>query len=88
MRGEREMERDVPKKKVRFAEDVIDPSSNKKEYCRIKDPKNGSNVDDHQIAKNGETKLQEMEGRMPLNRLALYKGMIEYRYLRGHVVSH
>ncbi|XP_031248240.1 uncharacterized protein LOC116106020 [Pistacia vera] len=55
------------KKKVRFAEDVMEPSSNNKEY-RKKSLKNH-----HHHHGN----------RMPLNRQILYKGIIQYRTLRA-----
>ncbi|XP_071721626.1 uncharacterized protein [Rutidosis leptorrhynchoides] len=85
------------KKKVKFAENVIEPSSNNKEYRRrhsnIK-PVNAAKVDHHhQYHANRQPhhklfKMEEdvtlkanLEDTMPLNRQILYKGILEYKTL-------
>ncbi|XP_058086515.1 uncharacterized protein LOC131233750 [Magnolia sinica] len=84
------MERDVPKKKVRFADDVIEPSSNNKEY-RMRHSKNLVNMNKVSMAEIGSSNggsFRERVGNMPLNRLALYKGMVENRVMNGRIVSY
>lgn len=67
------------KKKVRFAETVVEPSSNNKEY-RLKHTAKAARA-------GGVASMKKMEDAMPLNRRILYKGIIEYKALRGHCVS-
>ncbi|KAL6336151.1 hypothetical protein AAG906_011033 [Vitis piasezkii] len=67
------------KKKVRFAETVVEPSSNNKEY-RLKHTAKAARA-------GGVASMKKMEDTMPLNRRILYKGIIEYKALRGHCVS-
>ncbi|KAJ4971905.1 hypothetical protein NE237_005004 [Protea cynaroides] len=77
------------KKRVRFAEDVIEPSSNNKEY-REKHIKSmltkvnqilGTADSNGYVHKNPDELLED---NMPLNRRALYKGIIEYKTLKGY----
>ncbi|KAM7262096.1 hypothetical protein ACFE04_021173 [Oxalis oulophora] len=83
------------KKKVTFAENVIEPSSNNKEYRRkhssIK-PMTISKMDQHRhqyrqpyykMFKMEEdvTLKPKLEDSMPLNRQVLYKGILEYKTL-------
>ncbi|KAK9921518.1 hypothetical protein M0R45_030025 [Rubus argutus] len=63
------------KKTVRFADDVAEPSSNNKEYRKRRMPKQTN--DDHGY---------RIESTMPLNRQALYKGIIEFKALKGQHV--
>lgn len=70
------------KKRVRFAEDVIEPSSNNKQYrdrhlARIAE---GSQM----MNRNYGPKFMEA---MPVNRQILYKGILEYKTLKGCVAS-
>lgn len=68
-----------PKKKVRFAETVVEPSSNNKEY-RLRHRS--------KAAKTGRVESKKkMEDAMPINRRILYRGIIEYKALRGHCVA-
>lgn len=63
------------KKKVRFAEDVMEPSSNNKEYRK-------RSVKCHQMMMN-----HHLDDSMPLNRLILYKGILQYRALQAQKYS-
>ncbi|MBA0858010.1 hypothetical protein Goshw_020227 [Gossypium schwendimanii] len=72
------------KKRVGFADDVMrEPSSNNKEYCNMNSlPKLQGNKaareDDHQTQAQAQ-QLLEMSNSMPLNRLVLYKGILQYK---------
>ncbi|MCL7027288.1 hypothetical protein MKW94_000761 [Papaver nudicaule] len=59
------------KKKVRFADDVIEPSSNNKEYRKQR-----SRVLNMDRSCNSQCN-QELENTMPENRRALYKGIVQ-----------
>ncbi|XP_068307327.1 uncharacterized protein [Pyrus communis] len=65
------------KKSVRFAEDVVEPSSNNKEYRKRR---YGNNT---KQAKEGSGNHKMEDNSMPLNRQALYKGIIESKALKG-----
>ena len=74
------------KKRVRFADDVMEPSSNNKEYRKrnhslrlAKQAKVGGLDDHHQVL--------EMSDPMPPNRLVLYKGILEYKTLKTSHIS-
>ncbi|KAI3985012.1 hypothetical protein MKX01_004780 [Papaver californicum] len=62
------------KKKVCFADDVIKPSSNNKEYRRQRQC---------QMINPGE----ELEHKIPENRRALYEGNVQSKILKGNTVS-
>lgn len=72
---------------VRFAEDVVEPSSNNKEYrkkhyCVTKPASMDKTTDadhDHRDHNQG----CRLEDTMPPNRVALYKGILQYRTLKG-----
>ncbi|GAV63895.1 hypothetical protein CFOL_v3_07413 [Cephalotus follicularis] len=74
------------KKKVRFADDVMEPSSNNKEYRRRHLTK-AANGDkslkmeecDHVTSEN--LYGAQLEDTMPLNRQILYKGVLQYKSL-------
>ncbi|KAF8403403.1 hypothetical protein HHK36_011505 [Tetracentron sinense] len=72
-------ERCPSKKKVRFADDVLESSSNNKEYRKgcSRLPARGDQI---------PAMADVVEGNMPLNRRALYKGIIEYRTLKGYTL--
>ncbi|KAK6231974.1 hypothetical protein QUC31_010810 [Theobroma cacao] len=76
------------KKRVRFADDVMEPSSNNKEYRKrnrgslAKQAKVGD-VDEY----DHPHQLLEMDDIMPLNRQVLYKGLLEYKTLKTHDAS-
>ncbi|RWR82137.1 hypothetical protein CKAN_01084800 [Cinnamomum micranthum f. kanehirae] len=79
--------KDHPKKKVRFSEEVLEPSANNKEYRR-RPCKIAANINPipTNINFTGVDFSRENGYDMPLNRLALYKGIIEYRMLKGRVL--
>ncbi|TQD88066.1 hypothetical protein C1H46_026363 [Malus baccata] len=66
------------KKTVRFAEDVVEPSSNNKEYRKRR---SGNNT--KQAKKGSGNHKMEDNNSMPLNRQALYKGIIESQARKG-----
>uniref|UniRef100_A0A6M2EZ35 Uncharacterized protein n=1 Tax=Populus davidiana TaxID=266767 RepID=A0A6M2EZ35_9ROSI len=72
------------KKRVRFADDVLEPSSNNKEY-RKRHTKG-----DNEVLKMEDIVLdQSCDGAklleaMPLNRQNLYKAVVKYKSLRGY----
>ncbi|XVE75832.1 hypothetical protein DITRI_Ditri12bG0123100 [Diplodiscus trichospermus] len=77
------------KKRVRFADDVMEPSSNNKEYRKRNHRLNlvkqikvcGLDHDNH------HHEVQEMSDGMPLNRQVLYKGILEYKTLKSSHIS-
>ncbi|OMO68670.1 hypothetical protein COLO4_29500 [Corchorus olitorius] len=64
------------KKRVRFADDVMEPSSNNKEY-RKRNSLQGKLHNHNKV-------LQMEESSMPLNRQVLYKGILEYKTLKSN----
>ncbi|XP_050383463.1 uncharacterized protein LOC126800192 [Argentina anserina] len=64
------------KKTVRFADDVAEPSSNNKEYRKRRMTKQHTN----------DSRGYQTESTMPLNRQALYKGIIDFKTLKGQDV--
>ncbi|KAJ4979561.1 hypothetical protein NE237_010341 [Protea cynaroides] len=74
-----------PKKStVRFVEDVVEPASNNKEYqerysrlmwAKVSEIRETTN----EKASNHKNPDQVLIDNMPLNRLALYKGILEYK---------
>ncbi|KDP36074.1 hypothetical protein JCGZ_08718 [Jatropha curcas] len=68
------------KKRVRFAEDVIEPSRNNKEYRNKHLLKINNNNNNNKQGYCGAKLLEAM----PLNRQILYKGIIEYKSLKGY----
>lgn len=81
-------EKNVKKKMVRFADDVVEPSSNNKEYrkrhCSAKQVSTMENSVPNQAHvhhhRHEEFKLEDT---MPPNRIALYKGILQYKTLKG-----
>ncbi|KAA8518433.1 hypothetical protein F0562_015907 [Nyssa sinensis] len=78
-------EKDMPKKKVRFADDVMDPSSENKEHRRKHLGKPATRVD--LIDQGPNSRADGKLDTMPLNWQVMYKGIIEYRTLKGCNVS-
>uniref|UniRef100_A0A5B7BWS6 Uncharacterized protein n=1 Tax=Davidia involucrata TaxID=16924 RepID=A0A5B7BWS6_DAVIN len=78
-------EKDQPKKKVRFAADVMEPSSDNKEYRKKHLTKPATNVD--LIQDPNSRADRKLKDTMPLNWQVMYKGIIEYRTLKGCNVS-
>ncbi|KAI3832503.1 hypothetical protein MKW98_002049 [Papaver atlanticum] len=77
------------KKKVRFADDVIEPSSNNKEYRK---QRSRLNMDRSSSLCNSQCSQminpdEELENKMPENRRALYKGIVQSKILKGNMVS-
>ncbi|XVF55919.1 hypothetical protein PTKIN_Ptkin06aG0074400 [Pterospermum kingtungense] len=71
------------KKRVRFADDVMEPSSNNKEYRKrnhhsISLAKPAKVGDDH----DHQQQVLEMSDSIPLNRQVLYKGILQYKTLK------
>lgn len=72
--GEKKAEK--KKKKVRFAEDVVDPRGDNEEFRK-------------QHSNNILRKINKVENRgMPANRLALYKGIIRDRVIHRITYSY
>ncbi|XP_002524097.2 uncharacterized protein LOC8259792 [Ricinus communis] len=77
------------KKRVRFAENVIEPSGNNKEYrnknlVRISEGDNVLKImEDVKINQRNYGHGAKLMEAMPLNRQVLYKGILEYRTLKG-----
>lgn len=86
--GEKNMQ---GKKVVRFAEDVVEPSSNNKEYrrkhinCATKPAlMDKTTVADHDHRdRDHHDQGYRLEDTMPPNRAAVYKGILQYRTLKG-----
>ncbi|KAH7512281.1 hypothetical protein FEM48_Zijuj12G0074000 [Ziziphus jujuba var. spinosa] len=84
-------EKNLGKKMVRFADDVVEPSSNNKEYrkrhCSAKQVSTMENNDivqnqaDHHHHHHHEG--YKLEDTMPPNRVALYRGILQYKTLKG-----
>ncbi|XP_042496889.1 uncharacterized protein LOC122075789 [Macadamia integrifolia] len=78
-------------KKVRFADDVVEPSLNNKEYqerhSRLMLIKvNAKQVTTNDNASKHKNPNQVSKDNMPLNRHILYKGIIEYKAFNGYYV--
>ncbi|KDP35764.1 hypothetical protein JCGZ_10844 [Jatropha curcas] len=69
------------KKRVRFADDVIEPSGNNKHLSKIAE---GSGSGGHVINNYMQSYSAKLLEDMPLNRQILYKGIIEYKALKGY----
>ncbi|KAJ7975909.1 putative Transmembrane protein [Quillaja saponaria] len=91
-------EKHQTKKKVRFAEQLLEPSSDNKEYRKrcmamamamAKAKGQGQAKAGEKLVKEdasqGQRYGEKFEVVMPLNRLALYKGIIDYKTLKGHL---
>ncbi|KAI3851791.1 hypothetical protein MKX03_034146 [Papaver bracteatum] len=74
------------KKKVRFADDVIEPSSNNKEYRK---QRSRLNMDRSSSLCNSQYSqmINPVEDKMPENRRALYKGIVQSKIIKGNMVS-
>ncbi|XVE96233.1 hypothetical protein REPUB_Repub02eG0204300 [Reevesia pubescens] len=75
------------KKRVRFADDVMEPSCNNKEYRKrnhslrlARQAKFVGGEDDH------HHQVLEMSDSMPLNRQVLYKGILQHKTLKTHYI--
>ncbi|KAL5708980.1 hypothetical protein ACHQM5_019720 [Ranunculus cassubicifolius] len=78
------MEKIRSKRKVRFADDVLEPSSNNKEY-RKRRSRLGAAIDGNQEMINVVGRREdEMKYNMPANRRVLYEGVIKCKALKGH----
>ncbi|KAI3987367.1 hypothetical protein MKX01_011076 [Papaver californicum] len=82
----------MKKKKVHFADDVIEPSSNNKEYRRQQ--RTRLNIDRSSSSSSCNSQCQminpdeeELESKMPQNRRALYQGILQSKILKGNTVS-
>ncbi|KAJ8754462.1 hypothetical protein K2173_005623 [Erythroxylum novogranatense] len=81
------------KKRVRFAEDVMEPSSNKEEYRNRRLMRRNGAIKSDQVSNlQDATELQSINGgglleSMPVNRQMLYKGIIQYRTLKEYDMS-
>ncbi|RZC84196.1 hypothetical protein C5167_046982 [Papaver somniferum] len=72
------------KKKVRFADDVIEPSSNNKEYRK---QRSRLNMDRSSSLCNSQCQMiNPDEDKMPENRRALYEGIVQSKILKGNMV--
>ena len=69
-------EKDQPKKKVRFSDDVVELSLENKEYLHKKNVSNSSVLITPQNLEGADKKMRDT---MPLNWQVLYKGIIEFR---------
>ncbi|RZC78490.1 hypothetical protein C5167_002692 [Papaver somniferum] len=75
------------KKKVHFADDVIEPSSNNKEYRK---QRSRLNMDRSSSLCNSQCSQMinvPDEDKIPENRRALYKGIVQSKILKGNMVS-
>ncbi|KAL7198048.1 hypothetical protein ACSBR2_020547 [Camellia fascicularis] len=79
--------KDEPKKKVRFADDVVEPSSDNKEYRKKHLPKTSGNIDDRNSIVN-QSDDEKLVDTMPLNWQVLYKWKIQHKTHRSHSISH
>ena len=68
-------------KTVRFADDVVEPSSNNKEYRKRQMEKHAKEIEVSitvgDVLNKGH--IHEFKDTMPANRQALYRGIIEYK---------
>ncbi|KAF5191072.1 transmembrane protein [Thalictrum thalictroides] len=78
------VEKVSPKRKVRFAEDVVEPSSNNKAY-RLRHSVRLGAICDQSVTVKDKMKCNLP---MPPNRRALYEGVLRYRALKGHTALH
>ncbi|XP_022751684.1 uncharacterized protein LOC111300312 isoform X2 [Durio zibethinus] len=76
------------KKKVHFAEDVMDPRGDGEEFRRqVKNPvRIGSN--NSPAALNSSPKFKKIDGGMPANRVALYNGILRDRVVQRLAYSY
>ncbi|CAK9147115.1 unnamed protein product [Ilex paraguariensis] len=74
--------REKKKKRVHFAEDVLDPIGNSDEYRKLQSSNNSHR--NTSVSKSSTTTFknsEKVQRRMPANRLALYNGILRNRVL-------
>ncbi|KZV49459.1 hypothetical protein F511_28782 [Dorcoceras hygrometricum] len=73
------------KKRVHFAEDVVDPTGNSEDYRKLRSNSSKNNITweadniNNKYAKSKAPLLKKGGGEMPANRVALYNGILRDR---------